>query len=234
MAGLSLFSLQITGGLACLIATWLAWWVAEFRLPPDSTHFISEALALCWHQRVSRTRLPGFWGSLAASVLFATGALAFGLAAAIDLQDGWSLAAACAAATGALLLAIVAVPLREVPADRIMTAGGLDLVHPLIAAVFYLVALVGAAVVAWPNAGPIGTVLVLVHVVSSMALIAAVLFLSPRALGAAAFQPWYLPGVRILLDRRPAAVTPTEWVRRLQWPATILIALDLGLTPTGL
>lgn len=234
MAGLSLFSLQITGGLACLVATWLAWWVAELRLPADGTHYISEALAVCWRQRASATRLPGFWGSLVASMLFGTGALGFGLAAVVALRGGWSVGAACSAATGALLLAVVAVPLREVPPDRIMTARGLDLVHPLLAALFYLVALVAAVVVAWPNAGPIGTVLVLLHVVSSVALSSAVLLLSPRALGGAAFQPWYLPGVRILLDRRPAAVTPTEWVRRLQWPATILIALDLGLTPTGL
>ena len=229
---MSLSSLQLTGGLACLAATLIAWWVATFRLVPDRTHYISEALALAWHQRAHQARLPGFWGSLAASMLFGAGALAFSLMAIDHLRVAWSVRAAWAAGTGVLLLAIVAVPLREVPDDQLATARGKDLFHPFLAALFYVVTLAGAVVVAWPHAGPLGMILASLHVVSSVALTTAVWVLSPRVLGPSAFQPWYLPGVRILLDRR--AGTATEWIRRLQWPATIFIALDLGLTPTGL
>jgi hypothetical protein len=233
VGGLSVHALQISGGLACFVATMLAWWVSWQRLAPDRTHFISEVLAIPWWQHHRRERMPGFVPALAASMLLGAGALAFSLAAAIELRGGWTVGATCSALTGALLLAIVVFPLREVPPEKVATARGLDLLHPFFAAVFYLVAMVTAVVVAWPHAGTYGTILAAGHVITSLALTLAVLGLSPRALGAAAFRPFYLPGVRILLDRRPAYETPTEWVRRLQWPATIMVALDLGITPTG-
>jgi hypothetical protein len=226
--------LQITGGLVCFAATMLAWIVSWTALSPDRTHFISEVLAIPWWQRRRPTRQPGFRGSLVASLLLGAGALSFSLAAAVELRTAWTASASLAAATSALLLAIVVFPLREVPPDKLWTASGLDLLHPFFAAAFYPVALVAAIVMAWPAAGPLGTVLAILHAASSVLLTVAVLALSPRALGPAAFRPFYLPGVRILLDRRPPGESPTEWVRRLQWPATLLLALDLGLTPTGL
>ncbi len=230
---MSIHGLQISGGLACFVATMIAWWVSWQRLEPDRTHFISEVLAIPWWQRARPTRMAGFVPSLVASMLLGAGSLAFSVAAAMALAEAVTFAALCSAATGALLLAIILFPLREVPPEKVATARGLDLLHPFFAATFYLVAMVTAVVIAWPHAGPYGTVLATGHVLTSLALTVAVLGLSPRALGAAAWKPFYLPGVRILLDRRPAYETPTEWVRRLQWPATIMVALDLGITPTG-
>ena len=233
MRGLSIHALQISGGLVCFVATMIAWWVAVYRMSPDRTHFISEVLAIPWWQRTRKERLPGFLPALVASLLLGVGSLAFSLAAAMSLRDEWTAGATCSAATGALLLAIIVFPLREVPTERLATAHGLDLLHPFFAALFYSVAMITAIVIAWPHAGTYGAILAAGHVVSSLALTVAVLGLSPRALGPAAWKPIYLPGVRVLLDRRPAYETPTEWVRRLQWPATILVALDLGITPTG-
>lgn len=230
---MSIHALQISGGLACFVATMIAWWVSWQRLEPDRTHFISEVLAIPWWQKGRPTRMAGFAPSLVASILLGGGSLAFSLAAAMELGTEVTAGAICSAATGALLLAIVVFPLREVPPEKVGTARGLDLLHPFFAATFYLVAMVTAVVIAWPRAGTYGTILATGHVVTSLALTLAVLGLSPRALGASAFKPFYLPGVRILLDRRPAYETPTEWVRRIQWPATMLIALDLGITPTG-
>jgi hypothetical protein len=231
---LSVHALQLGGGLACLVATMIAWSITTWRLDPDRTHFISEVLALPWWRR--NLHDPGVMGSIAASVLFAGGALAFVAAAVLELRAAWTPAAASSVATGALLLGIVVFPLRKVAPDRdaIAAAGGLDLMHPFLAAVFYLAAAINAVLLAWPAAGRLGEVLVIAHVASSMALTAAVLVLAPRALGPAAFRPWFLPGVRILLDRRPPPESPTDHVRRLQWPCTILVALDLGLTPLGL
>lgn len=233
MGGLSIHALQISGGLACFVATMIAWWVSWQRLDPDRTHFISEVLALPWWQRAHDERLPGVVPSLVASALLTLGSLAFSVAAAMSLADEVTAGGVCSAATGALLLTIVVFPLREVPPEKVATARGLDLLHPFFAATFYLVAMVTAVVVAWPLAGTYGTILATGHVITSLALTVAVLGLSPRALGAAAWKPFWLPGVRILLDRRAAYETPTEWVRRLQWPATIMVALDLGITPTG-
>lgn len=234
MPRLSVHGLQIIGGLTCVAATLIAWWVSWVQLARGRTHFISEVLALAWWQRDDDSSKRGSRGSLLASLLFGAGALAFMLAAGLELRAAWTAGATWSAVTGALLLAIVLVPMRLVAPARVLTAGGVELLHPFLAAVFYLVAMATAVAIAWPHAGPVGTVLAALHLLSSAVLSAAVLVLAPRALGPAAFQPWYLPGVRILLDRRPAEETPSEWVRRLQWPATLLVALDLGFTPTGI
>ena len=231
MDRLTLDDLQVAGGVLCLAATLLAGAVSRWRLERDRTHFISEVLALPWWRPGWRAR--GEYGSAIASVLFALGALLFGIASACRLADGFSLAAATSLATSALLLGVVVFPLRAVPQDRIAEAGGLDLLHPFVAAVFYLAALINALVSTWARAGKLGMVLVIGHVVSSAALTTAVLVLAPRALGPSAWRPWFLPGVRILLDRRPPSESPTDIVRRLQWPCTVLIALDVALTPTG-
>lgn len=210
-----------------MVATLLAWGVSTWRLERDRTHFISEVLALPWWRRDLDAR--GVVGSTLASVLFAGGALAFVGAAALAVRDGWSLAGVSSVATGALLLGIVVFPLRQVGASReaIAAARGLDLMHPFLAAVFYLAAMANAVLWAWPGAGPAGQVLVGLHLASSTALTATVLVLSPKVLGPAAYRPWFLPGVRILLDTR--AGSQTDLIRRLQWPATLLVALDLGL-----
>lgn len=229
---MSVDDLQIAGGMLCLAATLLAWAVSRWRLERGRAHFISEVLALPWWRPGWRAR--GEYGSTFASTLFAVGALSFSVAAGIELCAGWSLAAASSLTTGALLLGVVLFPLRAIPPEAIASARGLDLLHPFLAAVFYLAALVNALVSSWSQAGRLGMVLVVGHVVSSAMLTTAALVLSPRALGPAAYRPWYLPGVRILLDRRPPTESPTDIVRRLQWPCTLLIALDLGLTPTGL
>jgi hypothetical protein len=227
-------SLQVAGGLTCLLATVLAAWVSWARLEADRTHFISEVMALAWWQRRRAIRQPGFWGSLGTTLLFGVGALGFTLAAAMELRTGWSLPAGCSAATGVLLLGVVACPLHEVAAAELRTIGGTALLHPFLAAVFYLSAIVTSIVTVLDDAGPIGTVLAGLHVMSSSLLVVSALCLSPRALGDAAYRPWYLPGVRVLLDLRPPCESPVEWIRRLQWPATLLVGLDLGLTPTGI
>jgi hypothetical protein len=188
-------------------------------------------LALPWWRPGWRAR--GEYGSAIASVLFGAGAVLFSAAAIAHLRAGWSPAAASSLVTGTLLLGVVLFPLRELAPEDIPRARGLDLLHPFLAALFYLAALINALVASWSQAGRLGLVLVVGHVVSSAALTAAVLVLSPRAHGPSAFRPWYLPGVRILLDRRPPSQSPTDIVRRLQWPCTVLVALDLGLTPIG-
>src|SRR3954469_2829715 len=99
----------------------IAWWVSWGRLARDRTHYISEVLALPWWPRGDGPRPPGFYESVTASVLFAAGAISFGIAAAIDLGTAWSLGAACSAATGLLLLGVVFFPLRDVPPERIAT-----------------------------------------------------------------------------------------------------------------
>lgn len=228
----SLDALQIAGGFLCLLATVVAGAVSRWRLGRDRTHFISEVLALPWWRPGWRAR--GEYGSASASVLFGLGAILFAAAAAVRFVDGWALSAATSVVTGGLLLGVVVFPLRAIEPERIATASGLDLLHPFLAALFYLAALVNALVSSWGDAGRLGMALVVGHVVSSSALTTAVLVLSPRALGAAAYRPWYLPGVRILLDRRPPTESPTDIVRRLQWPCTMLIALDFAFTPTGL
>ena len=229
---MSVAALQIIGGLASFVATALAWWVSAARLDAGRTHFISEVLAVAWWQPAGEPRRPGYWGSLVASLLLGVGALAFSLAAAIELSNGWDLGAVGAAATGALLLGVILFPLRSVPTEHLRTARGLDLVHPTLAALFYVVALATAVIIA-SHAGQLGTILATLHVASSTVLTVAVQVLARRALGPAAYQPCYLPGVRILLDRRPASESPTEWVRRLQWPATLLVAIDLGFAAAG-
>lgn len=228
---LSVADLQTAGGFLCLAATLLAGGVSRWRLERDRTHFISEVLALPWWRPGWRAR--GEYGSATASVLFGLGALLFAVGAATRLADGWSLAASASLVTGGLLLGVVLFPLRAIAPEEIAAARGLDLLHPFLAAVFYLAALVNALLSSWSSAGRLGMALVVGHVVSSAALTTAVLVLSPRALGPAAFRPWYLPGVRILLDRRPPTESPTDIVRRLQWPCTVLIALDFAFTPTG-
>lgn len=223
-------ALQITGGMTCLVATMIAWSAAATAFGRERTPFISEVLALPWRH----PRARGAAVARLAAALFVVGALAFVAAAAVRLARGWSASAVAAFAVGALLVCIVFVPLREVEAERIPEAGGLDLLHPFFAASFYLVSIVAAFVVAVPRAGRFGMVLTVAHVATSVQLTAAVFDLSWRELGRDGFRPWYLPGVRILLDRRPLSQSPTEWIRRLQWPATLLIALDLGLTPLGI
>jgi hypothetical protein len=229
---LSVHDLQIGGGLTCFAATVIAWWVARLRLARDRTHFVSEVLALVSWRWQRGTPVAGFWGSLVASTLLGGGALAFCLAAVADLATRPTLATTCVAVTGGFMIAILAFPLREVPWAKAATTGGIDLLHPFFAASFYVVASVAGLVVLW-HAGPVGTVLAAAHLASSAALTVTVFVVAHRELGRAAWRPWYLPAVRVLLDLRPAGETDTEWVRRLQWPATLLIALDLGLAPTG-
>lgn len=230
---MSVVALEVTGGLTCLIATAVAAQVAWRRLPPDRTHFISEVLALAWRQRDLQAPVPGATGARVTALLFGGGALAFTLAAMIALADGGSLRAAVAAVSGVLLLAVVVIPLQVVAPEDLGRASGWTLAHPFVAALFYLAAMATSAVGLCHDPGPMGLVLTALHLATSTALIAGALVRAPRAIGEAAWRPWYLPAVRVLLDQRPADQTPIEWVRRVQWPATLLVALDLGLTPLG-
>lgn len=228
---MSVVALEVTGGLTCLVATAVAAWVAWRRLSPDRTHFISEVLALAWDQHDPQCPAPGAAGARVSAFLFGGGALTFIGAATLALADDGSLRAVAAAVTGVLLLAVVCIRLeRNADLER---ASGWTLAHPFVAAVFYLAAAATSIIGLWHAPGPMGLVLITLHLATSTTLVVGALVRAPRAVGDAAWRPWYLPGVRVLLDQRAASETPIEWVRRVQWPATLLVALDLGLTPLG-
>jgi hypothetical protein len=217
--------LRVVGGGLCLAAVTVALATRdELRGASRRRRFISEVLAAC--------RLPaaygpptaiGWWGSLAANLLMAGGAIVF----LFDARELAGPVQAGVVATAAALLSVVLVYM--LPVDDPVAAAPLAFAHPIAAATFY----VSAAVLSWIERGQLGRfgqVFAALHIASSSGLIVLAVVASWREYG---WRPtaWPPIGIRILLDTSPKS--RARWVRRWQWSATFIAGLALALGALG-